>query len=105
MAETKRRLGARRLYSDEYLVIVKGVLATMPPPRLGPGTDLDVAVADLAQRIVAVYPRPEGGLTHVWNAGAGVFGQVVGTADDLRRAAAFLKAIPPNVTFAPISIR
>jgi hypothetical protein len=88
----------------EFVAVVKQVLATVPPPRLGPGTDVEAVAAKLVERIIAAYPPPKRGLTHVWNAGAGVFGHVVGTADDFRRAAAFLKTIPPNVTFAPLSI-
>ena len=88
----------------EFVAIVEQVLASMPRMRFAPGTDVDAVAADLVRRIVAAYPKPKRGLTHVWNAGAGVFGHVVGNADDVRRAAGILKAIPPNVTFAPLSI-
>ena len=87
----------------EFVAVVKRTLATLPAP-LVTEADLDDVVAEVVERIVAAYPKPKRGLTHVWNAGAGVFGHVVGTADDIRRAAAFLEAIPPNVTFAPLSI-
>jgi hypothetical protein len=51
-------LGSRRLYPDQFAAIVQDVLATMPPPRLGPGTDLEAAAADLARRLIAAYPYP-----------------------------------------------
>jgi hypothetical protein len=41
------------LYSDEFLAIVQGVLASMPAVRIAPA-DLDA----LVERIVAVYPHP-----------------------------------------------
>ncbi len=87
----------------EFVAVVKLALATLPAPLVREA-DLDDVVTEIVERIVTTYPKPKRGLTHVWNAGAGVFGHVVGTADDFRRAAAFLKAIPPNVTFAPLSI-
>ena len=51
-------LGSRRMYSDEFAAIVQQVLASLPPPRLGPGTDLDAAAAELVERLSAVYPYP-----------------------------------------------
>ena len=42
----------------EFVTVVKQALASVPPPRLGPGTDLDAAAAELAERLIAAYPYP-----------------------------------------------
>ncbi len=56
----------------EFVAVVKRTLATLPAP-LVTEADLDDVVAEVVERIVAAYPKPKRGLTHVWNAGAGVF--------------------------------
>ena len=50
-------LGSRRLYSDQFAAIVKQVLASMPAVRIAP-EDIEAAAADLARRLIAVYPYP-----------------------------------------------
>ena len=50
-------LGSRRLYSDQFTAIVKQVLASMPAVRIAP-EDIEAAAADLARRLIAVYPYP-----------------------------------------------
>ena len=50
-------LGSRRLYPDQFAAIVKQVLASMPAVRIAP-EDVDDAAADLARRLIAVYPYP-----------------------------------------------
>ncbi len=50
-------LGSRRLYSDQFGAIVTQVLASMPAVRVAP-EDVDAAAADLARRLIAVYPYP-----------------------------------------------
>ncbi len=50
-------LGSRRLYPDQFAAIVKQVLASMPAVRIAPA-DVDAAAADLARRLIAVYPYP-----------------------------------------------
>ena len=50
-------LGSRRLYPDQFAAIVKQVLASMPAVRIAP-EDVADAAADLARRLIAVYPFP-----------------------------------------------
>jgi hypothetical protein len=40
----------------EFTAIVQGVLASMPRVRIAP-EDVDAAAADLARRLIALYPR------------------------------------------------
>ena len=45
----------------EFVAAVKRALATVPPPRLEPGPDLEAAAAELVERLLAVYPQPRRG--------------------------------------------
>jgi hypothetical protein len=57
MGDATKRLGARRLYSDEFLAVVEGVLASLPAPLIREA-DLDAVVAEVVERVIAIYPFP-----------------------------------------------
>jgi hypothetical protein len=50
-------LGSRRLYSDEFLAVVQEVLAALPAPLIREA-DRDAVVAEVVERVIAVYPYP-----------------------------------------------